>query len=455
MSTRVSIVVTHTCVSAAVLRGRRIERREERGVRSSAALPDTAVLEDLAEAIIDTVISVNGIGLPADLIVPSTWCFHQTLESDKRLNKTAVAYQLEEYLPLPLEDVTCAFAPGGNGYALGLAVRTEPIRLLLDRLAEGRVFVGHIFADSLVAASIEADSGGAEVTGVLLLDEGRLAISLRLRNDSQPCLIRSLLVTGQSDLPAAIDLTEASAGVAAEHWTLLDLRSVPSENVTPDLLDKSRVDSQAHNQAIESLHCLVGRHGRELPDLCTGSLAPASRWDRTTRLATRCVVLAALMLLVWTGDLYRQKQEFTNATRLVQARQAEVYREALPGRKVPRNAAVRLASERVRLEGLTRSGDGRQQERQSVQDRHAALDTLRCFTAELPADVRLMLLDWRIDSTQLTARGRTADHRDAERIAEAVNRVPGLTARPPKTSRLKKGGVEFSIRAAREQHHGS
>ena len=58
--------------------------------------------------------------------------------------------------------------------------------------------------------------------------------------------------------------------------------------------------------------------------------------------------------------------------------------------------------------------------------RDFVLTTLRNVVANLPSDVRLMLLEARLDERQLTLRGQTAQHRDAERITEAVNRVPAV-----------------------------
>ena len=116
-----------------------------------------------------------------------------------------------------------------------------------------------------------------------------------------------------------------------------------------------------------------------------------------------------------------------------------VYRQVFDAKALPPGAALRLASERVRLQGLTQSGATTPVHSESP------VDVFREFVAALPEDVRVMLLDARLDQRQLTLRGQTAGHRDAERIVEALNRVPGVIARPPRTTRLKTGGVEFSI----------
>ena len=79
---------------------------------------------------------------------------------------------------------------------------------------------------------------------------------------------------------------------------------------------------------------------------------------------------------------------------------------------------------------------------------------LRDVVAGLPDDVRVMLIDARLDSRQLSLRGQTAAHRDAERIVEAINRTAAFSAGPPRTTRLKTGGVEFSVIATRGSTDG-
>ncbi len=132
------------------------------------------------------------------------------------------------------------------------------------------------------------------------------------------------------------------------------------------------------------------------------------------------------------------------------ARQA-IYAQAFGTKKAPVGAAARVASKRIQLVGLTQSGRN-ENDGQELSDM-PALDALRDVVAALPEDVRIKLLKTRIETRQLTLRGQTARHRDAERIAEAVGSVQGLTSRPPRTSRLKSGGVEFSIVASRGVTH--
>lgn len=83
----------------------------------------------------------------------------------------------------------------------------------------------------------------------------------------------------------------------------------------------------------------------------------------------------------------------------------------------------------------------------TTRQRLQSVDAQRSVVDVIPEDIRIMLTNANLDGRQLTLRGQTAEHRDAERIVEAVNRIGGWTANPPRTTRLKTEGVEFSILA--------
>ena len=449
MSDRAGILVAETFVHTAIVRSRgrrwKIIRRQEVAADVPTTLQEETDLDALADVIREAVRTVEGVGLPAHLIVPSSWCFHQALAAHtRRFDDQAAAFQLEEHLPLPLEEVACAFARRGNGQGTGVAIRTSPIRRLLDRLGEGGVCVERLYVDSFVAAAGQRPTDQA--CGTLVLDRGRLALSITTPGSLQPEVVRSALCSEASQVAEVVELTKTVASVQPSRWRLFDLRSDGAASL-PDL--SGPAEHLRRPEAAARLQLAGVEHARDLPDLCNAALAPAGGWHRTCHLAARCVMLATLLLFLWSGDLYRQSRAYRDASRLLRAREVRLFKETLPDSRVPASPALRLASERIRLEGLTRAASRSSAEAGPSEDRHAAIDALRHFVAALPQDVRVGLQDWSIDRSQLSIRGQTADHRDAERITEAVNAIPGQTARPPRTSRLKGGGVAFTIRATR------
>jgi len=196
--------------------------------------------------------------------------------------------------------------------------------------------------------------------------------------------------------------------------------------------------------AVASL-ALAAAHGKRRIDLRTGALAGSASRLGITRLTHHCLMLLIICLTIAAAGahLYRRALQ-AHAAAIDQARH-DAYRIVLAAEELPAGAALRLASERIRLEGLTHSGADSETLRLS----EGPLETLRQIVAELPEDVRIMLDEVRLDQQQVTLRGKTASHRNAERIAESMGNVPRLQVRPPRTTRLESGGVEFWIVAMR------
>ncbi len=452
MSACVSILLTDAGVEAALLRGRgrsrQITKRHHLEAQVPPALAEEDSLAHLVHTVVEAVRQVDGVGRSASLIVPSTWCYYHRIElAGRRFHQASARFSLEEHLPLPLESVTCTFCPDDGEVYLGMAVRTAPVRKLLDRLAEARVLVESVHPDAFVAPAAAPDINGRH--GVILLDASHMALVTHGARRRQPRLLCSRLIGGgavEESWPTLIDGTRAS-DVAA--WSVLDLRNDANDdrpNRWPDL----RITRVGRAEAIDRLHRSAAARTHLLPDLRHGPLACTGRWGSLARSALWCTALAAALLLVWTTDLHRQRRQYDEVNHELRARQTAVFEELFPGQAVPRDPALRLASERIRIEGLTRVTPGQADAQASPTDRYAALDTLRDLAGRLPDDVRVLLIDWDFDGDQLSLRGRTRDHRDAERIADCVGRVPGIQARPPRTSRLEAGGVEFSIRARRD-----
>ena len=324
MSDRAGILVAETFVHTAIVRSRgrrwKIIRRQEVAADVPTTLQEETDLDALADVIREAVRTVEGVGLPAHLIVPSSWCFHQALAAHtRRFDDQAAAFQLEEHLPLPLEDVACAFARRANGQCTGVAIRTSPIRRLLDRLAEGAVCVERLYADSFVAAAGQRPTDQACST--LVLDQHRLAVSLITPGNLQPEVVRSVLCLEASQVAEVVGLTETVAGIQPFCWQLFDLRSEGAAS-PPDL--SGPVEHLRRPEAAARLQLAGVEHARDLPDLCNAALAPAGGWHRTCHLAARCVMLATLLLFLWSGDLYRQSRAYRNASRLLRAREVRL-----------------------------------------------------------------------------------------------------------------------------------
>ncbi len=449
--TRTVCLLTDEGVHAVVVesRGRRrgIVARGEAALR----LPDSLLVNcnggALAAAIVQ---AIRQTGMDPDsviLLVPLQWCFTQVLSTNgKRANAERLFYAFEPFLPLPLEEVTCVFQRMGGNRVLAVAVPTAPMTELLAALLNEGVDVSHIGVDALTAARDPDTDDGC--TGAVLLDArwGRMAVDPE-RADN---LATAVFATNNGcNLGAALasQINRLRPGDDPDRtWSVLDLTGRASLGT----LDEPAADgiriagALSKDEAVQRL-ALAAAADPEILDLRTGPLAGRGLGAEIVRLTGHCLAAAMILILAATAGMHLHTRALRHNLAAVDRGRLEIYRQVFDVGALPPGAAMRLASQRLRLEGLTRpSGDAAVE---TDPETTSSLDLLRDVVARLPDDVRIMLTEARMEGGQLILRGQTAEHGDAEQIVEAIRAVPGLQGRPPRTSRVATGGVEFSITA--------
>lgn len=439
MKDSVVILLADQTVTAAVVRvargGATLLRQHRATMEEPLGSLDTVSMADLSAVITGAVERAGGLQHPATLIIPQRWCYSHTIDLIKTSSRErSLAYRLEEYLPQALEELTCAFLKNGSQQVLGLAVRSKPLAELLGRLAAGQVFVETLTVDLLCAAaqtqSEPLDAGRAGSTcGVLLRDNRHCSFALIRNGSGPPAIVRTVAVDGSPsaarlELAGQTQLTESSLDLQTTRWHIVDM-SQPADR-------EDLILAAAHNIGI-------------VPNLAREALAPRSRLDRTNRLLLMLGAAAALLLGSVLGAQALEHRRYSKALSEVQSQQRQLYREVFPSGIMPISPALLVASQRKRLEGITLQD--RKQSDPAPPDPLKPLTLLRDLAEGLAEDLRVKLVEFSVDEHHISLRGQTLHHRDAERIAEAVQRIEGVTARPPGTSRLDNGAVEFSIRA--------
>ncbi len=443
MKDSVIILLADQAVTAAVVRDARGGATVLKHHRATMAEPlgslDAVSMADLSAVITGAVERAGGLQQPATLIIPQRWCYSHPVDPIKTGSRErSLAYRLEEYLPQALEELTCTFLKNGSQQVLGLAVSSKPLGELLGRLAAGQVFVQSLTVDLLCAAlqtqSEPLDAGrGGSTCGVLLRDDHHCSFALIRNGDGLPAIVRTVAVDGSPtaarlELARQTQLTESSLDLQTTRWHIVDM-SQPADR-------EGLILATAHNTGI-------------VPNLARGALAPRSRLERTNRLLLVLGAAAVVLLGSILGTQFLEHRRYSEALRQVQSQQRQLYREVFPSGTVPISPALLVASQRKRLEGITLQD--RKQSDPAPADPLRPLTVLRSLAEGLAEDVRVKLVEFSVDDHHISLRGQTLHHRDAERIAEAVQQIEGVTARPPGTSRLDNGTVEFSIRATVDQ----
>lgn len=414
-------------------------------------LPDSLLVahdpSELAHAMKQAVGKTGRSVNKVDLVLPLQWCFTHVLRGiTKRATSESLAYEFEQHLPLPLEELTCAFLPLGGGSIVAAAVPTTPTAELIQAVSHHGLEVDRITADVVAMAGGTASRGMS--SGTIILDS-RWARVVARSDDPASATLATFGLRERGDISRVIaeqlQRRALTDGRAPERWSVLNLSGAPiGSGLDAVLRDDNGSSSQL--SAVEAVEAIAtAASSPSAFDLRTGNLARQGRWAPVIRLVQHCMIGLLVLLLVCSGGMRHHRRLFEEQLAGANDARRVIYTEVFETEILPPGAAMRLASERVRLEGLTQSRGGSA----SVQRKPTfePLAVLREIVAGLPDDVRVMLSDVRVDGTHVTLRGQTAEHRDAERIVETMNRIPNLRAQPPRTARLQNGGVEFSISA--------
>jgi hypothetical protein len=291
MSERMAAIVTDSYVAAA-----RLERRRGRwscaevhcaAVNTPAILQLDDAIEPLADAVLEAVRATGPVETLVGLIVPVAWCFTRKLEwKPKRFSEPAAKYQLEEFLPLTLEEVTCAFARDGTRRVWAVAAATEPLKRLLDELEARHVNVAHVHVD-LFAALSAVPGNGRQTVAVSLRDTRHAALGLRNGASWLPEVVRALHLPsndGADHFERQRTLTEGVIDADGTTWLDIDMRP-NGHTVTCDRSPSGDANASKTPSLGDLLLSTVTR--ADQPDLRTGSLEAPNRLGTVTRLAVR------------------------------------------------------------------------------------------------------------------------------------------------------------------------
>ena len=374
--------------------------------------------------------------------VPSAMVLAAQVDSGnlpRRDRRTAMLYRLEEQLPIEAERLTADFVPAGAGRLLGLAVVSDDVRAIVERLAEAGIEVPGICPTALLA-----------LWEFLRRRQGRFDYAFLC----WPERTDAFRMAGRS--PAAwVTLTPEAADVAS--WLATEMLAGPAELADPSGAVVGPMDAGAvaatESQAALKLHrtteheplALAARAARRLlagepagwVNLRRDALAEPNPWGRLVRAGWAAVVLTLCLLAALAGTFHYRSLRYDALARRTEARQTAAFHRVFPDRRVPVNVKSRLRSELALLSGV--SGCGFDLPTQPV-----ALETLRRIAGGLPATVRLRIVEMRIDPSGIVIEGQARNHSDAEIVARSLKHG-GFAVESPRTERLVRGGVAFTL----------
>lgn len=388
-------------------------------------------------------------GFTCRLVIPASWCFIHSVDNKVgKKRRQAALYEFEQFVPVDLDALTCVVQRATDDTALVVGALTEPLSGLLAELERGRIFVEAIYVDALVLSACDVQENDTDGSGIILLDDSHMTLTGFNHTSDGPVVVRSVVLPSESR-SAAVDHVVTAIDIlplSFHHWHLLDLSSGDEVCSVQDVLAEAGFGATRASRA-ESVGRLLdaaANHGHEV-DLRRDKLSFSGRWVSVRRRLTACLG-TLLVLLAVIGFKFRIDNIVVARVidGLVPIRN-DIYSQAFPGQKPPPEAALRLKSERIKLEGLTDRGD----EKTEFQSGNGLqlFELMHDILNKIPDDVKLAISEILLDERTVSFTGRTTSHGQAGQLVRALNQLPAISAEPPNTKLRKDHTVDFRINA--------
>ncbi len=391
-------------------------------------------------------------GEPVALALPSSWCLSATISTDgleRSGRRQAMAFQLEEHLPISAEETIAQFIESGNGTALGVCGELARLDQVIAALEQAEVPVRYVCPQAFLAAA-HAVAGSSDIDTVLIgpsakdghngggengydmieFEQGKPSRWWWLSNDEALTTERLRTALTAQGEPKHVALV-ACNGV---------IHQVTQECSRTEPVDLADLNSE--EAAVRFASKVLNDTATPWINLRSGALAAPNRLK--VYYGPAALLAAAMLLLLgsvigvtwWRGIQYRE-QAATDSSR-----QEDVFKEALPDKRISVSAQRTLEREYERKRALAGGG--------AVVDAEAhvpALVQLRQVLGALPRDIRFRILELDIHPELIRVYGHARNHVDPTRIAAALRQSGHFEVEPPKTEVLAEGGVEFRFTA--------
>jgi type II secretory pathway component PulL len=397
--------------------------------------------DDMAHAIAQRMRDHGYDGGGIMLGLPSEQCLSAAVElssADVR-DRNALMYELEEKLPLSLEDLVADFVVTNrhSKTALGVAVATQEVASFVNDLERAGVIVQSISPVSLLALQhILVDQ--PSTSGVVLWKNGTHLEAFTIR-DGQPIDWRILLADAKV-LKRELRIVAMSSGArprvqCCQRSSELIAQLEPLSELSVEPLSEFAFESAAAATSWKTLT------GRVMPwvELRRGLLTPSDPYRHVRGSISTALFVITVSIVVLCASLLMRAQKYGRLAKDHQRQQQAVFAQIFPGQTTPVGIQSRLASEKAKLAVVAGQST-------DLPERPSALLVLYHLLSALPHDTDMRLEEILLDDGNLFLNGQVNSHSDAARIASAL-RNGGFDVEPPRSEQLSDQAVMVRINA--------
>jgi len=410
----------------------------------------------LAHAIATVLTEQDYDAQPILLAIKSSDVLSITLPPDTSMNRQAMLYELEEYVPIPAERFVADFFGHDQGRFAGV-IDTENFLPLLDELAGQKILIQAIVPLSMLAVQsmthpVAVDGG---IRAVILscenepfLDDGRIDLFF-LTPDGQPLSWQLLDMKPESlrrtllseILTRDTDITIESPHLSEELRQVLETIpriKLPTNEPGHDETFSLMIARQSEN--------ILFRKKKPWWDFCRDALTMRGT-DRVLGKSIRMVLwgsvaLTAALCLV----LFVRMLRYDQATARYHKEQETAFREALPEQSLQSGFRNRLESEYKKM-------SAQRENTTDLPQRESVLIPLLNILRSLPQNVRYRFPEIRIEPNAIRLDGQLQVHGDAELVATALE-DGGFIVEAPSTQQTGSSGVAVRLSVVRRDEGG-
>lgn len=407
-----------------------------------------ASLEDRAATVARTLEALGHDGGALAICLPSSRCLCAEFATDdleRAGRRQAMAFRMEEHLPVAAEDIVADFLDTTPGRAMGVCVALEEVRPTIDALTSHDLQVRHVLCEALLAA------GGA--------------VS---RDDAIDALLYRWKAEG-GEAADSWDVVEFAGRKPAQWWWFADdreeafdhLRSLAAARDQPlrvamvgevEVVEEPGLNWRTMD--VSPAEAVADRAAKVLQDaapawidLRRDALAAPHQWAVYRTPAAALAVAVALLLLSVIGIGQYRAAKHAQQTEAFHSQMVEVYRDVQPGQTPPDPFTLkrRLELEKRQLEGV--GGVAARSVGPAEMSAPSALVQLDRLLSELPGGIRFRILDIRIDPDRIRVEGEAQSHAEAEQLVVSLRESGTFEVSPPETRSLREDGVSFRFQA--------
>ena len=369
---------------------------------------------------------------PLTLVIPSSWCLiHSVHPAVRRPNHATLCYEFEAAVPWSAEKLTADFIRLPDGAHWGIAVRTDDVSPLVAALDRSGLNVERITLDVFDALATRV---AASANRLIWCDTRHLSVlDLQAGKVVNLRCVRFRPVDSADDYAQLIESVGISSGEACVPFNLAIAGRIPHE-----WLESLRVRLGSTMPTSPAPHTATS----VTPfNLARDALRPHRLHSGIIRSGRRCAVAVTIAGLIMMASFLVHSRQTRSELKAITIWEQEQFKRVFPDQPIPGNIALRMTSERRRLEGLTGSGNPQ------ALDLFDAMVALAQFVQAIPVTLKLDVDELRMSPRGLLLRGRTLDHRGGEQMAAAFSEIPGAACPAPRTERQSDGTVRFALNA--------